>query len=162
MRYEKHGRYWRVLDATGALVCITLYKKGAAEVVRRLEVAEAVAAEQDFPATDGAGGPIPYAGVIVPPGLLLDALKLVPRKGRIPIAQYIRLTYKPGVPTPGRPEDCKPLGTVVASVLTNGHCTVLQAEEVAAPERIWWAHDAAPVVIRDAENNVALIMPFKD
>jgi hypothetical protein len=30
------GRYWAVYDASGTLVCICLYKKGAQEVVRRL------------------------------------------------------------------------------------------------------------------------------
>ena len=32
----KRGRFWEVLDADGALVCLTAYKKGALEVVRRL------------------------------------------------------------------------------------------------------------------------------
>ena len=36
MTIVKHGRYWAVYDPAGELVCITLYKKGAAEVVRRL------------------------------------------------------------------------------------------------------------------------------
>jgi len=30
------GRYWAVYDASGTLVCVCLYKKGAQEVVRRL------------------------------------------------------------------------------------------------------------------------------
>ncbi|MBW3569928.1 MAG: hypothetical protein KY467_02365 [Gemmatimonadetes bacterium] len=30
------GRYWAVVDAAGALVCVTVYKRGAEEVVRRL------------------------------------------------------------------------------------------------------------------------------
>lgn len=33
----KHSRSWKVLDPTGQLVCLTLYKKGAKEVIRRLE-----------------------------------------------------------------------------------------------------------------------------
>jgi hypothetical protein len=34
---QRYGeRYWAVLDAAGALVCVTLYKRGAQEVVRRL------------------------------------------------------------------------------------------------------------------------------
>ena len=34
---KKHGyRHWKVVDGNGDLVCITLYKKGAAEVIRRL------------------------------------------------------------------------------------------------------------------------------
>jgi hypothetical protein len=36
-RIEKYGRFWAVLDGAGDLVCITVYKRGAAEVVRRLE-----------------------------------------------------------------------------------------------------------------------------
>lgn len=43
------GRAWAVHDAAGELVALTVYKRGAAEVVRRLEAAEgalrAVAAE---------------------------------------------------------------------------------------------------------------------
>ena len=34
------GRYWAVYDASGTLVCVCLYKKGAAEVVRRLQARE--------------------------------------------------------------------------------------------------------------------------
>lgn len=30
-------RYWAVHDAAGDLVCVTLYRRGAAEVVRRLD-----------------------------------------------------------------------------------------------------------------------------
>lgn len=30
------GRYWSVTDPTGQLVCLTVYRKGACEVVRRL------------------------------------------------------------------------------------------------------------------------------
>jgi hypothetical protein len=36
MSIRKYGRYWAVYDSAGALVCVCLYKKGAAEVVRRL------------------------------------------------------------------------------------------------------------------------------
>jgi hypothetical protein len=36
---RKHDRNWKVMDPAGQLVCITLYKKGAKEVVRRLELA---------------------------------------------------------------------------------------------------------------------------
>jgi hypothetical protein len=35
-RYRK-TRYWTVLDATGTLVCLCVYRKGAEEVVRRLQ-----------------------------------------------------------------------------------------------------------------------------
>jgi hypothetical protein len=33
---RSHGRNWRVIDPASQLVCITVYKKGAVEVVRRL------------------------------------------------------------------------------------------------------------------------------
>jgi hypothetical protein len=36
---RKHDRNWKVMDPAGQLVCITLYKKGAKEIIRRLEVA---------------------------------------------------------------------------------------------------------------------------
>lgn len=41
MKIEKYGfRNWAVYDNAGVLVCITVYKKGAKEVVRRLEGSE--------------------------------------------------------------------------------------------------------------------------
>lgn len=33
---HRRGRFWAVLDAGGALVCMTVYKRGAEEVIRRL------------------------------------------------------------------------------------------------------------------------------
>lgn len=37
MTVRKYGdRYWAVYDAAGNLVCVTVYKKGAMEVIRRL------------------------------------------------------------------------------------------------------------------------------
>ena len=35
----KHGRFWKIVDGNGDLVCITVYKKGAAEVINRLKKA---------------------------------------------------------------------------------------------------------------------------
>lgn len=35
MRYKK-TRFWGVYDGAGRLVCVTVYKKGAKEVVARL------------------------------------------------------------------------------------------------------------------------------
>lgn len=35
---QRHSRYWEVRDPQDELVCITVYKKGAAEVVRRAGV----------------------------------------------------------------------------------------------------------------------------
>jgi hypothetical protein len=34
---QRHGRFWAVLDATETLICLTVYKRGAIEVMRRLE-----------------------------------------------------------------------------------------------------------------------------
>jgi hypothetical protein len=31
------GRYWALYDDAGELICVCLYKKGAAEVLRRLQ-----------------------------------------------------------------------------------------------------------------------------
>lgn len=36
---KKYGRFWKLVDGNGELVCITVYKKGAAEVVNRLKKA---------------------------------------------------------------------------------------------------------------------------
>lgn len=36
----RRGRFWEVRDATGDLVCLTAYKKGAVEVVRRLSATQ--------------------------------------------------------------------------------------------------------------------------
>ena len=40
---RRRKRNWEVLDPDGHLVCITLYKRGALEVVRRLRAAAAKA-----------------------------------------------------------------------------------------------------------------------
>jgi hypothetical protein len=34
---KRRNRFWEVVDAAGSLVCLTVYKRGAVEVVRRLE-----------------------------------------------------------------------------------------------------------------------------
>ncbi len=47
MTIRKQGRYWAVLDANGALVCLCVYRKGAAEVVRRLQGLDAAQQWQD-------------------------------------------------------------------------------------------------------------------
>ena len=39
MTIAKHERYWKVIDTDGALICMTVYKRGALEVVRRLQQA---------------------------------------------------------------------------------------------------------------------------
>ena len=36
MKLEKYGRFWAVYDELGRLICVTVYKKGAIEVIRRL------------------------------------------------------------------------------------------------------------------------------
>ena len=33
---QRRGRFWAVLDSAEDLVCLTVYKRGALEVVRRL------------------------------------------------------------------------------------------------------------------------------
>jgi hypothetical protein len=50
----RDGRYWAVYDAEGTLVCLTVYKKGAAEVLRRLTALQALA--------NGPGEASPYEG----------------------------------------------------------------------------------------------------
>lgn len=40
MPYEKYKRFWAVTDAAGQLVCLTVYRKGAQEVLRRLGAVE--------------------------------------------------------------------------------------------------------------------------
>jgi hypothetical protein len=37
MVIKKYGRFWAVYDADGTLVCLCVYRKGAEEVVRRLQ-----------------------------------------------------------------------------------------------------------------------------
>lgn len=37
-KIKRRGKFWEVLDAAGELVCMTVYKRGAMEVVRRLAV----------------------------------------------------------------------------------------------------------------------------
>jgi hypothetical protein len=37
MRITKYGRFWALYDVDGTLICVTVYKKGAQEVVRRLQ-----------------------------------------------------------------------------------------------------------------------------
>jgi len=42
MTYRKYKkRYWALYDRYEVLICICLYKKGAREVIRRLEAASA-------------------------------------------------------------------------------------------------------------------------
>ena len=40
MEIKKYNRLWAVYDENGELICITVYKKGAKEVIRRLELQE--------------------------------------------------------------------------------------------------------------------------
>ena len=42
MEIRKYGRNWAVYDDDAELVCVTVYKKGAIEVVRRLDAVEKV------------------------------------------------------------------------------------------------------------------------
>ena len=36
IRKKERSRFWEVLDPAGELVCLTVYRRGAREVVRRL------------------------------------------------------------------------------------------------------------------------------
>ena len=38
MKLEKYNNFWAVYDESGILVCVTVYKKGAIEVIRRLSL----------------------------------------------------------------------------------------------------------------------------
>ncbi len=42
MRIARYGktRYWAVIDAAGSLICLCVYRKGAQEVVKRLQARE--------------------------------------------------------------------------------------------------------------------------
>jgi hypothetical protein len=46
MTIARHGRYWKIIDAEGALICMTVYKRGALEVIRRLQQALADAQQR--------------------------------------------------------------------------------------------------------------------
>ncbi len=37
MTISKYGKFWAVYDKEEKLVCVAVYKKGALEVIRRLE-----------------------------------------------------------------------------------------------------------------------------
>jgi hypothetical protein len=37
-KIKRRGKFWEVLDSAGELVCMTVYKRGAVEVVRRLSL----------------------------------------------------------------------------------------------------------------------------
>jgi|GEM_PF-1034960 len=41
---QKKSRWWEVRDAKGELVCLAVYRKGAREVVRRLDGRDQMAA----------------------------------------------------------------------------------------------------------------------
>jgi len=47
MSIRKQGRYWAILDADGTLVCLCVYRKGAQEVVRRLQALDAAQCWRD-------------------------------------------------------------------------------------------------------------------
>ena len=49
MRVERYGksRYWAVRDAEGMMVCVCVYKRGALEVMRRLQIFDKTQQGQD-------------------------------------------------------------------------------------------------------------------
>ena len=57
MSIQPYGRYWALYDAFGVLICLTVYKKGALEVVRRLQAPSSGCA----PALQARPGPQPPA-----------------------------------------------------------------------------------------------------
>ncbi len=48
--FARYGRFWAVYDPAGSLVCVTVYKKGAAEVIRRLSPLDQSLEDQAPPA----------------------------------------------------------------------------------------------------------------
>ncbi len=57
MEIRRHGRHWAVYDAEGTLVTVTVYRKGAAEVMRRLTGMQANASgPRDTSSNDTASG----------------------------------------------------------------------------------------------------------
>ena len=63
MRIARYGntRYWAVYASDGALICITVYRKGAAEVVRRLQ--QALETTQQWQETSGLTKEVQAPGV---------------------------------------------------------------------------------------------------
>ncbi len=52
MYIQKYGdRYWAVYDEEGNLVCVTVYKKGALEVLRRLSDGNSNSKDHSSPTT---------------------------------------------------------------------------------------------------------------
>ena len=41
MTITRYGRFWAVYDPHGVLICLCVYRKGALEVVRRLQALSA-------------------------------------------------------------------------------------------------------------------------
>jgi hypothetical protein len=37
MVVKKYGKFWALYDTDGRLICVTVYRKGALEVLRRLQ-----------------------------------------------------------------------------------------------------------------------------
>ncbi len=46
---EKRGRHWAIIETDGTLVCLTVYRRGAVEVIRRLKGEEPNSAGSDQP-----------------------------------------------------------------------------------------------------------------
>jgi len=45
----RRGRHWEVRDGDGQLVCLTVYRRGAAEVIRRLKLDQAAVENRPRP-----------------------------------------------------------------------------------------------------------------
>jgi hypothetical protein len=53
MTITKHGRFFALHDTGGELIAITVYKKGAQEIIRRLNAAEAFGVTSVAPHVNG-------------------------------------------------------------------------------------------------------------
>jgi hypothetical protein len=57
MTITRHNRFWKVLDTDGTLICLTVYRKGAEEVVRRLQAHTAAPQDDTTPPPRPAAAP---------------------------------------------------------------------------------------------------------
>ena len=53
-----HSRFWAVRDSAGELVCVCVYKRGAAEVVHRLTEAGSTDCLRETPASEFSANPV--------------------------------------------------------------------------------------------------------
>lgn len=58
MEIRRYGRHWAVYDAGGTLVVVTMYKKGAVEVIRRLAAVQTQASGPGEASSDESPSPV--------------------------------------------------------------------------------------------------------